>query len=63
VLDSQLLLPGSLQRPGDESMLRFNRMVLTSRSLDVIGGSFSPLRPVAIQLGTLLLQSPGGGQR
>jgi hypothetical protein len=62
-LCGQFFLPGPLQRPGDKSMLRFNRVILASRSLDFIGGSFSPRLSEVIQLGALLLQTLRGSER
>lgn len=55
--------PRVFQRPGHESMLRLDHLVLTSRSFNFIGGAFSPLLEDAIQLGTLLLHTLGGGKR
>jgi hypothetical protein len=63
LLGCQFLFPGVFQRAGYEPMLRFDRLVLTSSPLDFIGGSFSPLLPEPIQLGALLLQTRGGGER
>src|SRR6266851_273928 len=63
LLGRQLLFPGVFQRPGNEPMLRFDRMVLTSGPLDFVGGSFSPLLPGPIQLGPLVLHTLGGGER
>jgi hypothetical protein len=63
LLDRQFLFPGAFQRPGYESMLRFDRLVLTSGPLDFVGGSFSALLPEPIQFGALLLQTRGGGER
>ena len=63
LLGRQFLFPGVFQRAGHEPMFRFDRLVLTSCSLDFVGGSFSPLLPEPIQFGALLLQTLGGGER
>jgi hypothetical protein len=44
-------------------MLRFDRMVLTSCSLDFVGGPFSPRLSDPIQLGPFLLHTLSSGER
>jgi len=63
LLGRQFLFPGVFQRPGHEPMLRFDRLELSSCPLDLVGGSFSPLRPVQIQLGALVLHTLSSGER
>src|SRR5690349_16053566 len=63
LLSYQLLFPGTFQRPGDEPMLRLNRVTLACGSLDFIGSSFSPLLPELLQLSSLLLYPLGRGER
>jgi hypothetical protein len=48
LLGRQFLFPGVFRRPSDESMLWFDRSVLTSWPLDFISGQFSPLLPEPI---------------
>jgi hypothetical protein len=62
LLGGQLLLPGPLKRPGDESLLGFNGVILASRSPDFVSRSFSPRLSEPVQLCALLLQPLGGGQ-
>ncbi len=56
-----LLLPGALQRPGDQAVLRFDRLVLSGGTLRLVGGAFPALLPQLSTSGPLLCDLRGGG--
>src|SRR5260221_1899602 len=45
LLGLQFLLPGPLERPGDQPVLRLHRLVLPRRSFDLVSGPAPPLLP------------------
>ena len=60
---TQLLLPGSLERARDETILRLNGVVLALRPLGLVVGALSARRPLPLELPGLLLQLPRRSDR
>ena len=60
---TQLLLPGSLERARDETILRLNGIILASRPLGLVAGALSAKTPLPLELPAFLLQLPHRGDR
>src|SRR5207342_2333459 len=59
LLDGELLLPGALQRPRHQPVLRLDRVILPSGPLRVVRGPLTTLLPEPIKCLALVLQPRG----
>ena len=53
---AQLLLPGALQGPRNQAVLRLDRIVLAPRPLGLVTGALAAQAPLLLELARLLLQ-------
>jgi hypothetical protein len=62
LLRLQLLLPGPLQRPGNQAILRFDRLVLSGRTVRLVGRPFPALLPPLRNGGPVVFALFGRGE-